>query len=217
FVAGLPDLFGNAMVAGTTLDFFVLAGDTNRDGKITLDDFAQLDASWLKVQGGDPNTGFTWLQGDFDYDGQITLNDYAILNNAYATHPNGLAQNRLAAAAPTHAPVGVVGSLGAIPQIVPWAAAVTAGTSNLPMVSANTAPVLALRTSSPSAGKEAQVDAPARPAQILAEPLLPAKFLTALGDQGTETSGSESRHRAWTILAKSPRKPTPPFVTTSLV
>ncbi|MEI8197795.1 MAG: dockerin type I domain-containing protein, partial [Phycisphaerae bacterium] len=87
FVAGLPDLFGNALVAGTTLDFFVLAGDADRDGQVTAADFAQIDASWLQVQGGTANSGFTWLRGDFDYDGQITANDFAIIDNAFTTQP----------------------------------------------------------------------------------------------------------------------------------
>ncbi|MEI8194803.1 MAG: PEP-CTERM sorting domain-containing protein [Phycisphaerae bacterium] len=79
---------GATVVAGDTLYKFTYAGDTTLKGYVDATDFAQIDASWLKVAGGATNSGFSWLQGDFDRDGTITTNDFALIDAAF-THQNG--------------------------------------------------------------------------------------------------------------------------------
>jgi hypothetical protein len=68
---GVTDLAGNPLVTGTTLDFFVLAGDANRDRSVGIADFAIL-ASHFNGPG-------TFGQGDFNYNGQVEIGDFAIL------------------------------------------------------------------------------------------------------------------------------------------
>ncbi|MEI8194406.1 MAG: autotransporter-associated beta strand repeat-containing protein, partial [Phycisphaerae bacterium] len=63
---------------------YALAGDTTLKGSIDATDFAQIDATYLKIQGGSfTNSGITWIQGDFDHNGQITGNDFALINFNY--------------------------------------------------------------------------------------------------------------------------------------
>ncbi len=69
----LANAFG---VAGTgtaaTLDFFVLAGDANRDRQVSILDFAVLRSNF-------GSSDATFSQGDFNYDGQVSILDFAIL------------------------------------------------------------------------------------------------------------------------------------------
>ncbi|MCS7033342.1 MAG: carboxypeptidase regulatory-like domain-containing protein [Phycisphaerae bacterium] len=69
--AGITDLAGNPLAGGAQLDFFVLAGDANRDRSVNLADFSVLSAHF--------NTAGTFSQGDFDYTGLVDLADFAIL------------------------------------------------------------------------------------------------------------------------------------------
>jgi ELWxxDGT repeat protein len=66
--ADVTDDTGNAMASNYTLDFWVLAGDANRDRKVDAKDLGILSANW---QG----TGKVFSQGDFDYDGDVDLID----------------------------------------------------------------------------------------------------------------------------------------------
>ncbi|MDZ4841147.1 MAG: Calx-beta domain-containing protein [Hyphomicrobium aestuarii] len=59
-------------------DFFVLAGDANRDRAVNLDDFTSLAASF-----GQPSRVFS--QGDFNYDQSVNLDDFTILASRFGT------------------------------------------------------------------------------------------------------------------------------------
>jgi hypothetical protein len=64
------------------VNFFVLAGDANRDGRVNLDDFNILAANF-----GQTNRSFS--QGDFNYDGQVNLEDFNILAGRFGTVVSG--------------------------------------------------------------------------------------------------------------------------------
>jgi hypothetical protein len=68
----LIDAFGNAMAVDQTLNFFVLAGDANHDGKVDVADLGILASNWQQ-------TGRTFSQGDFTYDGKVDVADLGIL------------------------------------------------------------------------------------------------------------------------------------------
>ncbi|MEI8196988.1 MAG: autotransporter-associated beta strand repeat-containing protein, partial [Phycisphaerae bacterium] len=94
----LLDANGVALSTSGVIAQHTYLGDTNLDGKITLDDFAQIEASWLKYGSGGPGT-LTWINGDFNYDGYIDSGDFAALDAAYTAYTNNgpLAAARLAA------------------------------------------------------------------------------------------------------------------------
>ena len=69
--AGVP-----ASGAPINLDFFVLAGDANRDRVVNLSDFVILRNNFN-------NTGSVFSQGDFNYDGNVDLADFVILRNNF--------------------------------------------------------------------------------------------------------------------------------------
>jgi hypothetical protein len=64
------------------VDFFVLAGDATRDGRVNLDDFNVLAANFGQ-------TNRTFSQGDFNYDGQVNLEDFNILASRFGTAVSG--------------------------------------------------------------------------------------------------------------------------------
>ena len=59
-----------------TVDFFILAGDANRDRTVDLTDFGVLRNNF-----GQSNVVFS--QGDFNYDGTVSLLDFGILRNNF--------------------------------------------------------------------------------------------------------------------------------------
>ncbi len=59
-----------------TLDFFVLAGDANRDRQVSILDFAILRSNFGSASG-------TFSQGDFNYDGQVSILDFAVLRSNF--------------------------------------------------------------------------------------------------------------------------------------
>ena len=72
---------GTPTDADATLDFFVLAGDFNRDRAVNLGDFTILANNFGRG-------GRTFSQGDANYDGQVNLADFTVLANAFgATLP----------------------------------------------------------------------------------------------------------------------------------
>ena len=73
--AGVP-----ASGAPIVLDFFVLAGDANRDRTVNLADFGILRANFNA-------SGATFSQADFNYDGNVDLGDFGILRNNFAREP----------------------------------------------------------------------------------------------------------------------------------
>jgi ELWxxDGT repeat protein len=68
----LADRWGNAMAGPAAFDFFVLAGDINRDRAVNGTDFAILAGNFGK-------TGMTFAQGDLNGDGRVDGSDFAIL------------------------------------------------------------------------------------------------------------------------------------------
>jgi hypothetical protein len=70
--ANVADAAGNAMASPYTLDFFVLAGDANRDRHVTISDLGTLASNWQKPAA-------SWDDGDFNYDGNVTISDLGIL------------------------------------------------------------------------------------------------------------------------------------------
>jgi hypothetical protein len=78
------------------LDFFILAGDANRDRKVDVGDLGIVATSWQQ-------SPRTFSQGDFDYNGSVNVNDLGIL-----------ATNWQATLAASGAPVGA-----AAPSLIP--------------------------------------------------------------------------------------------------
>jgi hypothetical protein len=70
--AGVSDFAGNAVAADHVLEFFVLAGDINRDRMVNGSDFAILAANFGR-------TGRTYEQGDLNGDARVDGSDFAIL------------------------------------------------------------------------------------------------------------------------------------------
>lgn len=74
---GIADEFGNVLAANGVVDFFVFAGDANRDRSVNIGDFSIL-ASRFNLPG-------TFSQGDFNYDGITNISDFAILASKFNT------------------------------------------------------------------------------------------------------------------------------------
>ncbi|MGH7176082.1 MAG: carboxypeptidase regulatory-like domain-containing protein, partial [Tepidisphaeraceae bacterium] len=70
--SGVSDLAGNALISGTTFEFFALAGDANRDRHVD-----SLDQAILTAHLGQSGT---FSSGDFSYNGIIDAADQAILD-----------------------------------------------------------------------------------------------------------------------------------------
>ncbi len=75
-----PEIFqGNVTIPARSAIFvrILLAGDTNGDGNVCLDDLAHLLAHYGQTGGA------SWRDGDFDADGNVTLSDLAMLLSNY--------------------------------------------------------------------------------------------------------------------------------------
>jgi autotransporter-associated beta strand protein len=75
---GIPDtqtivFAGQTAHGGDTIVMYTYTGDSNFDGKITVDDYGRID---LNVGLGTSG----WFNGDFNYDGTISVDDYGILD-----------------------------------------------------------------------------------------------------------------------------------------
>ena len=75
--AGISDPQGNPLPGDVTLDFFVLAGDANRDRAVDLGDFSIVASSF--------NMPGDFAAGDFNYSGVVEIGDFAILAGNYNT------------------------------------------------------------------------------------------------------------------------------------
>ena len=71
----IADPFGNPLIQPLNLDFFVLAGDANRDRRVDLADFSILASHY--------NTPGVFSEGDFDYSGSVGIGDFATLAGRY--------------------------------------------------------------------------------------------------------------------------------------
>jgi parallel beta-helix repeat protein len=60
----------------TILLAYTYNGDVNLDGRITFDDYAQINQGFLSGGSG-------YWNGDFDYGGKINFDDYSLLNQAF--------------------------------------------------------------------------------------------------------------------------------------
>jgi hypothetical protein len=67
------------MAGDFSFDFFVLAGDANRDRKVDFNDLVVLAQNYHSTGGK------TFAQGDFNYDGNVDFNDLVILAQRYNT------------------------------------------------------------------------------------------------------------------------------------
>ena len=74
--AGITNSGGTPIAADVIFDFFFLAGDATRDGRVNLNDFNVLAANF----GQSPRT---FSQGDFNYDGVVNLDDFNILASRF--------------------------------------------------------------------------------------------------------------------------------------
>ena len=74
----LADAAGNALASDATLDFYVLAGDFNRDRTVNLADFTVLANNFGR-------SGRLFAQGDANYDGNVNLADFTLLANRFGT------------------------------------------------------------------------------------------------------------------------------------
>jgi hypothetical protein len=70
--ATVTDSSGNPLPADFTLDFFVLAGDTNRDRTVDITDLGTLATNWQQ-------SPRTFSQGDFNHDDVVDITDLGIL------------------------------------------------------------------------------------------------------------------------------------------
>ncbi|HEY7116327.1 MAG TPA: choice-of-anchor Q domain-containing protein [Tepidisphaeraceae bacterium] len=95
--SGVTDASGNALASDFVFDFFVLAGDANRDRKVDFNDLV------LLAQNYNAASGKTWAQADFTGDGAVNFNDLVILAQRYNT--------TLPAAAPAAAPLPVLAAV----------------------------------------------------------------------------------------------------------
>jgi uncharacterized delta-60 repeat protein len=75
----LRDAAGNPMSADFTFDFYVLAGDANRDRTVDFTDLTVLSQHY------NTTGGQTWATGDFNGDGNVDFNDLVILAQRYNT------------------------------------------------------------------------------------------------------------------------------------
>jgi cyclophilin family peptidyl-prolyl cis-trans isomerase len=72
----VTDRAGNALAAGVGVDFYVLAGDANRDRTVNFDDLLVVAKNYNKV-------GVTYAEGDLNYDGLVNFDDLLVLAKAY--------------------------------------------------------------------------------------------------------------------------------------
>ena len=100
--AWITDASGNPLTADFTFDFFVLAGDVNRDRSVDFSDLVILAQNYNGVGGR------TFAQGDINGDGNVDFSDLTILAQRYGTvRP----PPPVAAIAPAPAPVAAASSI----------------------------------------------------------------------------------------------------------
>jgi hypothetical protein len=70
--AGVTHALGAPLATDQALDFFVLAGDADRDRDVDVNDLGILSSNWQQ-------SPRTFSQGDFDFSGTVDVNDLGIL------------------------------------------------------------------------------------------------------------------------------------------
>jgi hypothetical protein len=76
--SGAFNAFGDSLVTSSSLDFFVLSGDANRDRMVDINDLYILASNWQAK-------GKVFSQGDFNYDGKVDAADLGILSAHWQT------------------------------------------------------------------------------------------------------------------------------------
>jgi hypothetical protein len=76
----IADAAGNASADSFSNDFFVMAGDANRDRSVDFNDLVKL------AQNYNTTGGKTYADGDFTGDGNVDFNDLVILAQHYNTN-----------------------------------------------------------------------------------------------------------------------------------
>src|SRR5205814_7114889 len=67
---------GQTVNANDVLVKYTWFGDADLDGKVTSNDYFQIDTGFLAGRTG-------WINGDFDYNGVINSNDYFLIDSAF--------------------------------------------------------------------------------------------------------------------------------------
>ena len=73
---GLTNFSGRAFAPGDTLVKYTWYGDSNLDGRVTFDDYVNVDVGFGSALSG-------WLNGDFNYDGLVNFDDYVLIDIAF--------------------------------------------------------------------------------------------------------------------------------------
>ena len=82
---------------------YTFFGDADVSGRVTTNDYFQIDNGFLNSRTG-------WINGDFDYDGAVTTSDYFLIDNGFLGQGAGLVVQV--------EPVAVVDRLGAARHVV---------------------------------------------------------------------------------------------------
>jgi hypothetical protein len=102
---GVADLAGNPLASYATFEFYVLAGDANRDRKVDFGDLVILAQNYNA-------TGKTVSTGDFNYDGDVDFEDLVLLAQRYnTTLPAAAIAPAATATIPEPRPAGVFNTL----------------------------------------------------------------------------------------------------------
>ncbi len=103
--ASMTDVAANALTQPFAFDFFILAGDGNRNRTVEITDFNVLAANFGK-------TGQTFSQGNYDYsaDGKIDILDFNILAANFGKHLDPPAGTTQPATQVQSASLGEIGS-----------------------------------------------------------------------------------------------------------
>jgi predicted outer membrane repeat protein len=98
---------GPIITTDLKFDFFVLAGDANRDRKVDINDLSILASNWN-------GSGKVFSQGDFNYDGKVDAKDLGILSTHWqqALPPPPATAPVSVTRAPTRTPVRMVSVVG---------------------------------------------------------------------------------------------------------
>jgi len=65
---------------------YTYLGDANMDGAITMDDYLQIDASFLHGNFNGTTNIAHWIDGDFNYDGVVNYKDYAAIDAGFRAY-----------------------------------------------------------------------------------------------------------------------------------
>ena len=80
YAGSVRDSAGNKLARNQAWDFYVLAGDANRDRKVNIVDFSLVAAHYSRRA--------TFTQGDFDYSGRVDADDLAVVLSRYQMRVN---------------------------------------------------------------------------------------------------------------------------------